>query len=73
MHNQSEWDKGFKKGLEIGQKIGFYEGKIQNVSVRLSDISEKLNSEGDVVAGVIIEIDDCIAKLDDALEQLTNL
>lgn len=72
-NNKSEWDKGFEKGMEIGSKLGFIEGKIQRVSSALSDISEKLNSEGAVIAGVIIDIDDCIEKLEDTMENLSLL
>lgn len=68
----TEWDKGFKKGLEIGQKIGFFEAKIQAVSSELSSISESLDKD-EIKASVIIELDDCISKLDDALENLTNI
>lgn len=72
-NNKSEWDKGFDKGMKIGSKLGFIEGKIQGVSSALSDISEKLNSEGAVIAGVIIDIDDCIGKLEDTMENLSSL
>ncbi len=72
MYNKSEWDKGFEKGMEIGQKIGFFEHKIQVVSVELSSISEALSNET-TKSSLIIELDDCIEKLDDALEQITNL
>lgn len=73
MFNQpSEWDKGFKKGLEIGQKIGFFESKMQSISKELSNISEELTNQS-TKSSVIFELDGCIERLDDALEQITNL
>ncbi len=74
MYNEkSEFDKGFKKGLEIGSKLGLIEGKIQNVSIMLSEICEKLNSEGIVISGVIIDIENCIEKLEDSMLNLSSV
>lgn len=73
MYNEkNEFDKGFQKGLEIGQKIGFFESKIQAISINLSSISESLSNES-IKGSLLIDLDDCIAKLDDALEQITDL
>ena len=71
-HDSSDWDSGFKKGFEIGQKIGFWEAKVQAISAELTDISTTL-SENDELSEIVNQIEDCNERLDNVTENLTDL
>lgn len=75
MYNQpTEFDKGFRKGLEIGQKIGFFEAKIQTISGDLGTISGTLSSiDSNNYETIINDLDFCIQRLDNLKDQLSDI